>query len=648
VTVPLGTKVRYEGRVEGRAEAMSGICGVLFRDMPAPTGPAPLAAALRELTVREGGTGSELRAGSVLLGAQSFPGRLGGTARLHAGGRTLALAFHGTVFNVTELFPPDAGDADRLERLLRLYHDRGPAALGDLRGEFALAIWDEGERELVLATDRFRVHPLFYYRDDAKLVFASRMRSLRAVPAALELSIDPEAVVHVLGSSIIPTPGTIFREVKKLPPGNVLVSRNGDVRIAPYWDIDFRSPSSAPEEDLARTLKARFSDAVSIRLASDGASDRIGTYLSGGVDSSTVTGMLTRLTGGPVRSFSIGFGEERYNEMYYARLSARAFGSPLTEYFVSPAAAYETLPVLIEAFDEPFANASAVPSYLCAKVAREHGVEVLYAGDGGDELFAGNERYAEQRLFEYYRLIPAWARRHLLEPAVSAAAAVAKRGPFVSAKKYISRANIPYEKRMSSYAFYWTMPLAEVLDDGLLQAVGRDFDPYATDSGLFLGAPAEDALERHLYLDLKVTISDNDVIKVTRTSEAAGVTVRYPFLDHRLAEFAATVPSRIRMRGRRLRTFFKRAYSDLLPAETLAKTKHGFGLPVAIWLREYPPFNEMMRDLVLSERSVQRGYFRRDALRTLVDRHRGDPSSFYGTILWNLMVLELWHRRYWC
>ncbi len=627
---------------------MSEICGAVFRDRPVPAGPAPLAASLRELVDPRGGTGSELAMGSALLGARSFPGRLAGVVGLQAGGRALAMAFHGSLFDGPELLPPDGSDAGRLERILRLFGERGHAALGDLRGEFALAIWDDGEQELLLATDRFRVHPIFYYHDDACLVFGSRMRSLRAGPVTLDLSIDPEAIVQVIGSSIVPTPGTIFREVKKLPPGNRLVWKRGRIRVGPYWDIDFRSPSRAGEAALARDLKSRFSDAVAVRLASDRSRARIGTYLSGGVDSSTVTGVLTRQTGGPVKSFSIGFSEERFNEMGYARISAAAFGSPLTEHFVSPAAVHEAIPVLVEAFDEPFANASAVPAYFCAKVALEHGVDVMYAGDGGDELFAGNARYAEQRLFEYYHRIPAWPRQRLLEPAIRGAESLARGGPLLSAKKYIARANIPYHKRLTSYGLFWILPLGEVLDDGLLDAVGRDYDPYAPESSLFLGAPADDMLDRHLYLDLKITISDNDVIKVTRTSEAAGVTVRYPFLDHRLAEFAATVPARMKMRGRKLRTFFKRAYADLLPAKTRAKKKHGFGLPVAIWLREYPPLNEMMRDLVLSERSVQRGYLRRRALETMVDRHREDPSTFYGTILWNLMVLELWHRRYWC
>jgi asparagine synthase (glutamine-hydrolysing) len=626
---------------------MSGICGIAFRDRRTLLGADCLAAPLREMDAPGGEEASHVHLGSTVLGSRGFPGRLAGVARVEDGGSVLAVALHGSLFPRPGWLAEDGGDRLGLEGLLKLYRAKGTAALRDLRGEFALAIWDGREETLLLATDRFRVHPVFYYHDAEKLVFASRMRSLRAAPVPMRLSIDPEAVVQVLGSSIVPTPGTIFREVKKLPPGNVLSYSKGETSVAPYWDIDFRHPATAREAELARALRDTFSDSLSVRLAVDGDSDHVGTYLSGGVDSSTVTGVMTELVRKPVKSFSIGFDVARYDEMSYARLAASAFGARHVEYFVSPGDVHAAIPILLDAFDEPFANASAVPSYFCAKVAKEHGVGAMYAGDGGDELFAGNERYAEQRLFEYYHEIPRWLRDGALKPAVFAAAALTRGGPFLKAKKYILRAGTPYSERLSTYGFFNVVPMAEVLEDGLLDALGRGYDPYAHATAHFLRAPADGPLDRHLYLDLKVTISDNDILKVTRTSEAAGVTARYPFLDHRLAEFAATVPAGIKMRGRKLRTFFKGAYSNLLPAETRAKTKHGFGLPVHIWLRDHPPLNEMMRDLVLSERSVQRGYFRKDTLRTLVDRHRDDPTSFYGTILWNLMVLEMWHRRYW-
>ncbi len=278
-------------------------------------------------------------------------------------------------------------------------------------------------------------------------------------------------------------------------------------------------------------------------------------------------------------------------------------------------------------------------------MAREHGVDILYAGDGGDELFAGNERYGTQRLFEYYHKIPSWLREPLVKPFVFALADGLTWGLFVKGKKYIQRASIPYHERITSYDFFKVVSIKDFLEDGFVDKVGRDYNPYAPFSFYYFQAPARNSLDRHLYVDWKLTISDNDILKF-RMAEANGIPVRFPFLDYRLAEFSVTVPANIKMRGKKLRSFQKRAYADLLPLEIRTKKKHGFGLPIPVWLRTDRRLNEMMYDLVLSPRSIQRGYFRKKALKTLVERHRTDETSFYGTTLWNLMVLELWHRKY--
>lgn len=581
---------------------------------------------------------------SVAMGAQRCPECLSGVTRIDLHGQPVILAFYGNLYNLPELLPVERQNSDLFIGILHLYLQNGMSFLKRLRGEFALALWDGRKKALYLATDRFRVYPLFYYQDHEKLVFASRMKAILSCPLYVRQTINPEAIVDVVASSTVPTPKTIFREIKKLPPGYVLSYRQGEIKLTPYWEIDFLHSNGVAEAELKRKLRACFTEAVSIRLGQDSNPDRIGTFLSGGVDSSTVTRVLMQLTKCPIKSFSIGFAEQRFNEINYARIAARAFGAEHYEYFVTPQDTYNAIPVLLEAFDEPFANASAVPTYFCAKMAREHGVDILYAGDGGDELFAGNERYAAQRLFEYYERVPSWPREYLIKPFVFALADLLKWHFVVSGKKYIQRASIPYPERLSSYGFFRMTPLSDFFEEGLLEAVGKNYDPYAPVNAYYYQAPARTELDRQLYIDLKLAISDNDLFKVSRMTEAAGVTVRFPFLDHRLAEFAATVPAEIKMRGRNLRSFFKDAYADLLPRETLTKTKHGFGLPIPVWLRIDARLNEMMHELVLSPRSVQRGYFRKQALEQLVRSHKTDETSFYGTVLWNLMILELWHR----
>ena len=623
---------------------MSGICGIILnRRALALDHLAQLAQALSMTESQEVYTTIQ---GPVGMGAQPFLGHISGIAETKTGGRRLILAFYGDLYN-RDAPPPEVRLKENCLKALLLRYDRdGISCLQHLRGEFALALWDEGLDTLYLATDRFRVHPLFYYQDHDKLVFSSRMSSLLASPLPISLTINAEAIVDIVGMSFIPTPKTIFQNVKKIPPGNVLTYHHGTINLASYWDINFLNSDGTSKVELTQKLKARFADAISVRLKNEQNPSRIGTFLSGGIDSSTVTGVLKQQAQHPIKSFSIGFDEDRFNETSYSRIVANAFQTNHYEYFVTPQDVCEALPKLLDAFDEPYANASAIPTFFCANLAREHDVECLYAGDGGDELFAGNERYAIQRLFDYYGHLPNWPRDSILKPLVFTIADSLKWSLFVKGKKYIQRASTPYPNRLAAYSTFEIVPMHEILTDGLLKTISKDYNPYEPLYYYYLRAPAHNNLDRQLYIDLKLSISDNDLFKVTRATEAAGVTVRYPFLDHCLAEYAASVPAKVKMRGRRLRSFFKDAYADLLPMETLSKTKHGFGLPISLWLRTDKRLNDMMHDLVLSPQAIQRGYFRKKTLEHLIASHKTDETSFYGTILWNLITLELWLQKH--
>jgi asparagine synthase (glutamine-hydrolysing) len=626
---------------------MRGICGIVFHDRNRHVTEAHLAPLLKALALQAEGEGRSRCRNAAGVGGHAASGHLSAIDEVTIDRRSFLLSFSGDLYNLKELFPTAEQNGRTLgEKLVTLYLKEGVMFLRRLRGEFALALWDQNEETLLLAVDRFRVSPLFYYLDQEKIVFASRLPAILACSLPIQRTLHPEAIIEVAASSVIPTPKTIFREIHKLPPGHVLLCREGKVQLESYWDITFLHPDRRSEIDLARELKVYFSDAMLQRLQIEKSPDLIGTFLSGGVDSSTVTGVLTQLLGRPTKSFSIGFGEQKFNEISYARIAAQAFGAEHYEYFVTPQDTLEAIPILLENFDEPFANASAIPTYFCARLARQHGVDVLYAGDGGDELFAGNERYATQRLFEYYDKIPSWLGNSAVKPLVSLLAESTGHNLFVKGKKYIQRASIPYPDRLSSYGFFSIVPLRDFLTDDFVTQVEGSYNPAAALNALYYHAQAKQELDRQLYVDLKLTISDNDLFKVTRMTEAAGVMVRFPFLDHHLAEFAATIPADLKMPGRELRAFFKRAYADLLPLETRTKTKHGFGLPIPVWLRTDTKLSEMMRDVILSSRSMQRGYFRPQMLQEMVQRHATDTTSFYGTILWNLMILELWLRKY--
>ena len=623
---------------------MSGICGIALRRSSHIDNETVLMPMVRALRFLESGRGETATFETTGFGVSPCVGYDSGIARHRLNGHSVALAIHGRLYNAGELQASEGRDATLPASLLDLYVHEGMKFLERLRGEFALAIWDGREGALFLITDRFRVEPLFYLEDGEKLVFASRTKSILANPMLIDRSLDLVSVVDVMAFSSVCTPRTIFQKIKKIPPGSVLKYRDGVVSVGSYWDINFRKPSKAREEELATTLKFMMEDAVSARLQSDQASCRIGAFLSGGVDSSTVTGLLTKLTKGPVKSFTIGFGEERFNEMEFARIAARHYKSEHHEYFVTPDDVSEAITVMMEAFDEPFANASAVPTYFCAKLAKENDRDVLYAGDGGDEIFGGNERYGDQRIFEYYAMFPKWLRDRFIEPTVGLLADHVGGRVFISGKKYIRRANIPYPQRLTSYGVFNVIPMGDLMSAGVLDAVGRQYDPYSPINMLYHEAQATAELDRQLYVDLKHAIADSDLFKVTRMAHAAGVTVRFPFLDHRLAEFAASVPADVKMRGTELRSFFKKAYADFLPESTRTKSKHGFGLPIPVWLRTNSRLNDMMHDLVLSPKSVQRGFFQKKMLEHMLDAHRQDTTSFYGTLLWNVMVLELWCR----
>ena len=571
-------------------------------------------------------------------------GRRSGVAKRNVAGQAVVLAFHGSTYSSPARHEAPATFDSIAAGILDDYLRSGPEALERIRGDFTVAVWDGRDRSMLIAVDRFRVHSLVYAVSDGTLLFASRLSAILASGELADRTLAAESVVDVVGSSYIPTPRTIYRRVSKLPPGSYLLWKDGRVRLGTYWNLDFRHPYHERVAVLRERVRESFADAVASRFAAEADPGRVGTFLSGGIDSSTVTGVLAKLHRTQIKSFSIGFGEERFNEMGFARIAAKAFGVEHHEYFVQPADVIDTIPRLLDHFDEPFANASAIPTYQCARFAREHGVDVLYAGDGGDELFGGNERYATWAAYTPYLAIPGFVRRGIFAPAAAVLAATGH--PFFQkAKRFVDRANLPHADRMNAHAFLRVTPVSSVFQEAFLRSVDPAYVPHSMVGHYYTDAPADTDLDRELYLDLKLAIGDNDLFKVVRMTEAAGIGVRFPFLDGPFADISMRVPAKYKMRGTELRTFFKETYADLLPAEVLTKEKHGFGLPIPVWLKSDPALNGMMRDLVLGERLRARGIFVPGFLDELVRRHETDTTSFYGTIIWNVMILELWLRR---
>ena len=558
----------------------------------------------------------------------------------------VSIAVDAELYNVKELegLLSNGGDhtsQDSLAVLLaELYRARGPAFVKLLRGAFSLAVWDEKRQRLLLAIDRLGVNALYWGQKDGRLAFGTRIGAVRAMqPESFE--VDTTALMQYLLFSSIPAPLTVYRGIHRVLPGHYLVVENNRVQETCYWDVEYAESEDADEQRWARDVREGIRSAVHLYLRGREAGST-GAYLSGGTDSSSVVAFMSDRFS-PVSTFSIFFEEQSYSEISYARLAAQHFKAKHTELCLRPSDAWDAMPAIIRYYDEPFANSSAIGAYLCARMARQQGMNALFAGDGGDELFAGNSRYATDKYFALYQSIPAWVRRGAIEPVTRAMPQNEKF--WTLPKRYVRRASIPNPMRIFSYNVFLSRPASDVFDvDFLAQVPPERWMNIAEEH--FQTAKAKSELNRLLYLDVKMILADNDLRKVLGTAELAGVRACFPLLDHELVELSARIPSRLKLRGFNKRYIFKRAMKGILPDAILTKKKHGFGVPIALWLSRDNRFGELVSDLLSDSRTRQRGYFQPKFLDQLKSLSRGADAHYYGEILWYVIVLELWHRQH--
>lgn len=523
-------------------------------------------------------------------------------------------------------------DAVELAATLR---DGARDALSRLGGDFALAAWDTKRRRGLLAVDRIGVHQLVYAGTGGSLAFASTLDMLRASPG-VSTSLSPQAIFDYLYYHVCPGPQTVFAGLHRLPAGHCIEFGEGlDMQPVAYWSMRFREE---PGASLA-TLKQEFVSLLQtgVKEAAEGA--LCGAFLSGGTDSSTISGMLARAGDTPVRTFSIGFDVKGYDEMEYARIAARHFGCEQHEYYVTPADVVAALPRIAAAYDQPFGNASAIPTYYCAKFAREHGVERLLAGDGGDELFGGNERYGKQHLLSVYHRIPAALRKALVEPLLLSVPGMHLVPLARKLRSYVEQARPPMPDRYESNNLLLHLGLTSVFAPEFLSSIDA---AHPHQLMLETHAPYADAslINQMLVIDLRFVLADGDLPKVTRMCELAGVDVAFPMLDERLVEFSQRLSADLKLRGTQLRWFFKQALLDFLPPQVITKEKHGFGLPVGAWLLEYRPLFDLAADSIglLRNRGIVQPRFLDELLGPRLREH----PAYFGTMVWVLMMLGLW------
>ena len=500
-----------------------------------------------------------------------------------------------------------------------------------MRGNFAFAVIEPNKRRVSLVLDRVGIERLSYAYCADQFVFGSSVQSVTAHPT-IGRDIDSQAIYDYLYFHTIPAPRSLYRGVYKLLPGQIVTLEDEQIHTQFYWQGDY-TPDNADFDTHQRNLLRVLDEAV---RENDGPGTA--AFLSGGTDSSTLVGTLTAVRGSPVDTFSIGFDADGFDEMEYARCAAERFGSRSHEYYLKPANIVTAIPIIARAYDEPFGNNSAVPTYFCAKAAREAGFSHMFAGDGGDEIFGGNARYAKQGLFEMYQRVPSMLRRGLIEP-LATAPGLSNHFPFSKLKNYIAQAQVGLPLRMESYNFLHRTPLDQIFDADLLQAI----TPSSADDALvevYQRTQSDHYINRMMHLDMKFTLADNDLRKVGTMTEAAGVEARYPLLDDRLIAFANALPVDYKVRGQQLRWFFKKALTDLLPQKIIQKSKHGFGLPFGVWSNQYQPLGDLVND-TLSDFKL-RGWIKPAYLDHMLTMQRGQHASYYGVMIWVVMMLEQW------
>ena len=513
---------------------------------------------------------------------------------------------------------------------LRAYQEHGDEVSTQLSGHFALVILDQPRKKVLLAVDHFCTIPIYYAETKTGFFFATSISDVLQT-ASLPAQVERQSLFNYLYFHCVPGPESAYRAIQKVRPASYVTFSDHGVKTNKYWLPDFQSEDMPPKE-WADALKSRLRDAVQ----RCDPSDRTGAFLSGGLDSSTISGVL-RENCPTARAFSIGFDEPGYDEMEYARLAAKHFDIELIEYYVTAADVADAFPLIASAYEEPFGNSSAIPTYFCAKLAKQHGVDKLLAGDGGDELFAGNTRYRKQQIFDYYSRVPAFLRSDVLEPLMlklpTRALVPGK------LKSYVRQAKIPMPDRLETYNLLEREDLNSIFQKDFLQQIDQT-KPKQLHQFVFQEPEQASLLDRMLYLDWHFTLADNDLRKVTRMCEVGGVDVYYPMLDTELLLFSCTIAPDIKLKGNNLRHFFKNSLSDFLPREVITKTKHGFGLPFGPWLKKSSQLQEIFGENLRSLK--ERGIFQDDYIDRLSHAHRTEHAGYFGNMVWVLGMLEQW------
>jgi len=626
---------------------MCGICGIVIPDDSSRSIDEGAFTRLRDTITHRGpdGYGVFVEPG-VALGHRrlSIVDVVHGTQPMASEDGSLQLIYNGEVFNHPALMAQLQADGVQYrthcdtETVLHIFERRGEAAPEELRGMFAYAVWDRRTRTLTLARDRFGVKPLYYaLLEDGTLVFGSEMKAILA-SGMVKAALREDALPDYLANHATTGEGTLLAGIKRLLPGHTLVWRNGEVRTRRYWDLQFEAEAeeTRPDAELIEEYRDRLKEAVRLRLMAD---VPLGAFLSGGIDSATITALMSQLVDEPIKTFSVGFAEREANELAYARIVAKAFKTDHHEVLVTPEQFFGALPTLVWHEDEPIAHPSSVALNFVSRLAAER-VKVVLTGEGSDETLAGYGRYRKTILNmrlggAYQAATPAPIRslvRHGLE------ALPASRTRQRALRTFFARPATLEALYLDNFAVFSRDEQRTLIASDVRRRL-TTLDPYATATELMAGSDAKTLLDRLLYVDTKTYLHEL-LMKQDQMSMAASIESRVPFLDHPLVEFTARLPERLKLRGGTTKYILREAMRDVLPSEILTRGKMGFPVPIGAWLRG--PYRRIVDELVLSPRAMERGLLDPAAIRGIVARHAAGED--HSERLWSLVNLEIWHR----
>ena len=544
--------------------------------------------------------------------------------------RSILIVFNGEIYNYRDLqrtlqmHGHSFRTQSDTEVILHAYEEYGDECVKHLRGMFAFALWDRTRQRLLAARDRFGKKPLHYYWDGQRLIFGSEMKSILEAEVARE--VNPCALDDYLAYSYVPSPTTIFKDILKLPPAHILIYEDGHISTKCYWDLPFTPTCQDDEATAIERTRALLKDAVHVRLMSE---VPLGAFLSGGVDSSLVVGLMSQMMSRPVKTFSIGFEEDWFNELPFARLVAKHFGTDHHELVVHPELV-SILPELVWAYDEPFADSSMLPTYYVSKLAREQ-VKVVLTGDGGDEIFAGYSHYRQEYVTDRIpfplRLLLRWGGEIM---------PTGMRG-----KHRLKQMGKDYATRGIQARPLFSAASRSLLFQPDYFALVSHHEPHERERGEYHMAAHLDAVTRMQYVDTRVYLPDDILVKVDRASMFNSLETRAPLLDQYLVEYVSSLPARLRVGNGVLKSLLKQVAASIVPAEILARRKTGFSMPINKWLRG--ELRTYAYDVLTSASARQRGIFRPQFVEELL---KAQAYANHGEAIWALLCLELWFQIY--